>query len=220
MLPTTLYERFLHAALDGDLPTLDTCGANALLMVDGCPQAPAWWRTLAASQRAVAVLARHEGGALASVLLTGPADTDGNLVTLLLHCRLMAAQGRVTTCHVQHRTHVSLPHAVYRFIAGVNAGDAGDALAAFDGDALVNDQLRDYNGHAAIAGWLRDELLADRVHFGIADIVRRNDNIVVTAHLDGTFDKRGLPEPLVVTLYCSLHAQRIAQLIVLQKAAA
>jgi hypothetical protein len=41
------------------------------------------------------------------------------------------------------------------------------------------------------------------------------DNVTVTTHVEGNFDKRGLPEPLVLTLYFNLCHDRIAQLIIL-----
>jgi hypothetical protein len=38
----------------------------------------------------------------------------------------------------------------------------------------------------------------------------------VTANIDGNYDKRGLPDPLVLTFYFSAHGDRIAQLIILR----
>ena len=38
---------------------------------------------------------------------------------------------------------------------------------------------------------------------------------IFTANVDGDYDKRGLPEPLVVTLYVSISDNKIVQLIIL-----
>lgn len=41
-------------------------------------------------------------------------------------------------------------------------------------------------------------------------------NFIVTADIDGNFDKRGLPNPLVVAVYFALHHDLIIQLIILR----
>ena len=40
--------------------------------------------------------------------------------------------------------------------------------------------------------------------------------ILVNAHVDGDFDQRGLPYPLVLTFYFSIDGNRIVQLIILR----
>jgi hypothetical protein len=42
------------------------------------------------------------------------------------------------------------------------------------------------------------------------------DDALVTAHVDGLFDKRGLPDPLVLAFYFSFSGNKIVQLIILR----
>ena len=41
-------------------------------------------------------------------------------------------------------------------------------------------------------------------------------NFVVTANVDGNFDKRGLPDPLVLAFYFTSDNELIVQLIILR----
>ncbi len=38
----------------------------------------------------------------------------------------------------------------------------------------------------------------------------------VTANIDGNYDKRGLPDPLVLAFYFSAHGHQIVQLMILR----
>jgi hypothetical protein len=44
----------------------------------------------------------------------------------------------------------------------------------------------------------------------------RYGNVTVVAKFDGTFDKTNLPDPLILTLYCTLQDGLITQLIILR----
>jgi hypothetical protein len=105
---------------------------------------------------------------------------------------------------------------VGRFIDATNECDLACLLDTFAGEALVNDQLRDYRGRAAIAEWAARDIIRQRLTMHVVNVVERYQTIVVTAHVDGDFDKRGLPEPLVVAFYFCTQGQEIVQLIILR----
>jgi hypothetical protein len=44
--------------------------------------------------------------------------------------------------------------------------------------------------------------------------VEHHGDIIVRAEIDGEFDKTGLPDPLVLTSYFSIHNGKICQLII------
>jgi hypothetical protein len=46
--------------------------------------------------------------------------------------------------------------------------------------------------------------------------MKHYDNFIVTADIDGSFDKRGLPDPLVLAFYFIPHDDLIIQLIILR----
>jgi hypothetical protein len=47
-------------------------------------------------------------------------------------------------------------------------------------------------------------------------VVKHYDNLIVTADVDGNFDKRGLPDPLVLAFYFTPNNDLIIQLIILR----
>jgi len=81
-------------------------------------------------------------------------------------------------------------------------------LAAFADDALVNDQLRDYWGKPAIREWAERDIVGERLTMHVVKIVEHYGHFIVTANIDGNYDKRGLPDPLVLAFYFSATAIR------------
>jgi len=89
-------------------------------------------------------------------------------------------------------------------------------MVTFADDALVNDQLRDYWGKAAIRDWAERDIIGEKLTIAVTKIVRHHGNFIVTAEVDGNFDKRGLPDPLVLAFYFAPHNDVIIQLIILR----
>jgi hypothetical protein len=110
----------------------------------------------------------------------------------------------------------SLPPLVAAFVEATNSFDLEQLLATFADDALVNDQLRDYWGKAAIKDWAERDIIGDRLTIAVTKIVSHYGNFIVTANVDGNFDKRGLPDPLVLAFYFTSHHELIVQLIILR----
>ena len=111
---------------------------------------------------------------------------------------------------------ISLPPLVAGFVEATNSFDLERLLATFADDALVNDQLRDYWGKAAIRDWAERDIIGDRLTIAVTKIVSHYGNFIVTANVDGNFDKRGLPDPLVLAFYFTPHHELIVQLIILR----
>jgi hypothetical protein len=111
---------------------------------------------------------------------------------------------------------VSLPPLVAAFVEATNSFDVERLMVTFADDALVNDQLRDYWGKAAIRRWAERDIIGERLTIAVTKVVRHYDNFIVTADIDGNFDKRGLPDPLVLAFYFTSHDDLIAQLIILR----
>jgi SnoaL-like domain len=108
-----------------------------------------------------------------------------------------------------------LPSGIQTFIRAVNAFDPAAITACFTADALVNDQLRDFPGRAAIAAWTARELVAERVTLRVTQVTHFYTDWIVRAQVDGDYEKDGLPDPLVLTLHFLLHRGQIARLIIL-----
>jgi ketosteroid isomerase-like protein len=111
---------------------------------------------------------------------------------------------------------VTLPPLVAAFVEATNSFDLEGLMVTFADDALVNDQLRDYWGKAAIKGWAEQDIISERLTIAVTEVVKHYDNFIVTADIDGNFDKRGLPDPLVLALYFTPHNDLIIELIILR----
>ena len=105
---------------------------------------------------------------------------------------------------------------VAAYVRATNLGDLDALLATFVDDALVNDQLRDYWGKEAITAWAARDIIGERLTLTVVNTLQHYGNSIVTAHVDGLFDKRGLPDPLVLAFYFSSYENKIVQLIILR----
>jgi hypothetical protein len=111
---------------------------------------------------------------------------------------------------------IALPPLVAAFVEATNNFDLERLTVTFADDALVNDQLRDYWGKAAIRDWAERDIIGERLTIAVTKVVKHYENFIVTADIDGNFDKRGLPAPLVLAFYVTPHNEFIVQLIILR----
>lgn len=110
----------------------------------------------------------------------------------------------------------ALAPVVAAFVEATNASDPDRLLATFADDALVNDQLRDYWGLAAIRAWAERDIVGQRLTMNVTKVIEHYGTFIVSAHVDGNYDKRGLPDPLVLAFYFTPSGDRIVQLIILR----
>jgi hypothetical protein len=111
---------------------------------------------------------------------------------------------------------VALPPLVAAYVEATNSFDLERLLATFAEDALVNDQLRDYWGKPAIREWAERDIIGERLTMNVTKVVNHYGNFIVTANVDGNYDKRGLPDPLVLAFYLTAQNDLIVQLIILR----
>jgi hypothetical protein len=111
---------------------------------------------------------------------------------------------------------IVLPPLVAAYVEATNSFDIEGLMATFADDALVNDQLRDYWGKSAIREWAERDIIGERLTMTVTRMVKHYGNFIVTANVEGNFDKRGLPEPLVLAFYFAAHSELIIQLIILR----
>jgi hypothetical protein len=69
---------------------------------------------------------------------------------------------------------------------------------------------REFRGAAAIKEWSNREIFDVNVTLDVIDVAERNGETVVTVKVDGTFDKTGLPDPLLLNHYFTLDGDKIA----------
>ena len=111
---------------------------------------------------------------------------------------------------------VALPLLVAAYVEATNSFNLERLLATFAEDALVNDQLRDYWGKPAIREWAERDVIGGTLTMNVTEVINHYGNFIVTANVDGNYDKRGLPDPLVLAFYFTAQSDLIVQLIILR----
>jgi hypothetical protein len=104
----------------------------------------------------------------------------------------------------------SLDGPIASYVNAVNNGSQEDFSSSFAADAVVVDVDRELRGIDAIAAWAGTDIFAAEVHFDVLDVSERQGRTIVTVRVDGTFDRTGLPNPLVMTHEFGLAEGKIA----------
>jgi hypothetical protein len=100
-------------------------------------------------------------------------------------------------------------------IAAVNTHDLDRIVATFVPDAYVNDNRREIWGLEAIRAFMAKEFVGDRVTMEVREVLDHYGEIIVRARYDGTYDKTGLPDELILTSYFGVRDDRITSLAVI-----
>lgn len=92
---------------------------------------------------------------------------------------------------------LSRPAASY--IRTTNENDPAALIALFAENAVVDDAGRLIQGREAIQAWAASDIFAANVTLDVLDASGDESDCTITAKVDGTFDRTGLPDPLVMT---------------------
>ena len=106
---------------------------------------------------------------------------------------------------------ITMPKAIATFIRAVNDHDADAFLSSLSNDAVVTDVGREFRGAAAIKEWDDREIFGVNVSLDVIDVVERDGQNVVTVKVNGTFDKAGVPDPLLLDHHFTLDGDKIAE---------
>ena len=94
-----------------------------------------------------------------------------------------------------------IPEPMKSALKAANDHDTNRFLSNFVETAVLADEGQEYHGIEAIRKWSDEKLIVANVTFVITDIKSGGDKTVVTAEVDGDFDKTGLPDPFVMALH-------------------
>lgn len=108
----------------------------------------------------------------------------------------------------------NLPKVVADHIDACNAHDVEAWMATFAPDAMLNDIQREFIGTDAIRSFGDKEIFGDNVTMEVRRAWDRHGDITVHAKMDGTYNKTGLPDPLILSFYFSVRGDQITQLII------
>jgi len=112
--------------------------------------------------------------------------------------------------HVTRDLQLSGP--IARYLRAVNTGAKAEFSASFADDAVVVDVNRELRGLDAITAWATADIFGAQVHFDVVDVTERQGRTSVRVKIDGTFDRTGLPDPLVMNHEFTVAAGKIAEL--------
>jgi hypothetical protein len=105
--------------------------------------------------------------------------------------------------------------AVTDFVMAVNGGKHLFLSSLFAADAQVNDQLRNFWGSDAISDWLKQEIVDEHVKLTVRSVRKHYDVVILDAEMSGDFAATGLPQPLTVDMYITVHDAKIVRLLIL-----
>ena len=74
-------------------------------------------------------------------------------------------------------------------ILAMNTFDLDRLVNTFADDAVVNDELLEHWGKAAIRNWAAPDIVSNRVTMYVVSTVERHGHVIVTANVDGDCDK-------------------------------
>jgi ketosteroid isomerase-like protein len=112
-------------------------------------------------------------------------------------------------------TTVQLQCVVADHVAAVNAFDIDAIVATFADDALVNDNHREFWGTDRIRAWVAAEMVGDHVTIAPTEVIEHHGMTIVRGRYDGTYDKAGLPDELILTNYFAVEGDKIVSLFVI-----
>ena len=93
-----------------------------------------------------------------------------------------------------------------------NGKDPAGFIALFAEGAVVDDAGRIVRGRAAIRAWAASDIFAADVTFDALGARGDEHDATLTAKVDGTFDRTGLPDPLIMTFQIAAQGGKIAKL--------
>ena len=107
---------------------------------------------------------------------------------------------------------MKLPKPVETYIRAINAHDADALQSSFAADAVVKDAGREICGIVAIKEWANQEIFAVNVTLDVIEVAQRDGQTIVTVKIDGTFDRTGLPDPLLMDHCFTIAGGKISAL--------
>lgn len=98
------------------------------------------------------------------------------------------------------------------YVRTTNGKDPAGFIALFAEDAVVDDAGRVVQGREAIRAWAASDIFAADVTLDVLGARGDETDPTITAKVDGTFDRTGLPDPLIMTFHIASQGGKITKL--------
>lgn len=98
------------------------------------------------------------------------------------------------------------------YVRMVNSNDPAGFIALFADNAVVNDAGREIHGIDSIRQWSESDVFAVNVSLEPLKETFDNDTVILTAKVDGDFDRTGLPNPLIIVHRFTMSNYKITRL--------
>ena len=85
------------------------------------------------------------------------------------------------------------------YVRAINGKDPDGFIALFAEGAVIDDAGRIIRGREEIRAWAASDIFGSNVTFTVLDTSGEENDATITAKVDGTFDRTGLPDPLIMT---------------------
>jgi hypothetical protein len=217
-------KKFLRALESRDYPALCETLARDAAVIEQERHVPseairAWSKNLLpdANFACYPIFATETGAATTLIVLRRGTEQGAKLqLRFQQRWQFGISEGRIVMLTILPEPLPALPGPVESYINATNAFALPALLATFAEDALVNDQLQDYRGKVAIAEWAARDIIGARLTMYVVNVLEHHGHVAVTAHVDGDYDKRGLPDPLVLAFHFWPRGNEIMQLFILR----
>lgn len=98
------------------------------------------------------------------------------------------------------------------YVRTTNEKNPAAFIALFADDAVVDDAGRIIRGREAIHAWAAADIFKADVTLETLDVIGDEHEATITATVDGSFDRTGLPDPLVMTFHIVSQGGKITKL--------
>jgi hypothetical protein len=98
------------------------------------------------------------------------------------------------------------------YVRSINNHDPATFDALFADGAIVNDIGREFRGTDAIKAWSDREIFDAQVSLEVIGVAEHGGETVLTSKVDGTFDRTGLPDPLILEHRLTINGDKIVAL--------
>jgi len=114
---------------------------------------------------------------------------------------------------------IKLPAVIEMFINASNEHNGDKYISTFADDALVNDVARNFWGKDEIRNWADKEIIEPKITFKADEIIEHYGDFLITALVDGNYDKAKVPDPLYLDYFFTVKQDKIVKMIVIKNKA-